>query len=81
MPEICQSGSEGGAKIAFVPTPILASELLISGSKGATRRGTELRPIWRHKVFCSDREGDKKSGCRKYSFPYFRQAVWRSIMS
>jgi len=24
MPEIGQSGSEGGAKIAFVPTPILA---------------------------------------------------------
>jgi hypothetical protein len=24
MQEICQSGSEGGAKLTFVPTPILA---------------------------------------------------------
>ena len=26
MREICQSGSEGGAKLIFVPTPILARE-------------------------------------------------------
>jgi hypothetical protein len=26
MQEICQSGSEGGAKLTFVPTPILAQE-------------------------------------------------------
>jgi hypothetical protein len=24
MQEICQSGSEGGAKLSFVPTPIVA---------------------------------------------------------
>ena len=28
MPEIGQSGSEGGAKFHFVPTPILPAELL-----------------------------------------------------
>src|ERR1700747_2771189 len=27
MQEICQSGSEGGAKLTFVPTPILAQAL------------------------------------------------------
>jgi hypothetical protein len=27
MREICQSGSEGGAKLTFVPTPILAQAL------------------------------------------------------
>jgi len=27
MQEICQSGSEGGAKLIFVPTPILAQAL------------------------------------------------------
>ncbi len=27
MQEICQSGSEGGAKRTFVPTPILAQAL------------------------------------------------------
>ncbi len=30
MQEICQSGSEGGAKLTFVPTPILAQGYLLS---------------------------------------------------
>jgi len=34
MPEIGQSGSEGGAKIAFVPTPILLE--VIDGLHAAT---------------------------------------------
>jgi len=32
MREICQSGSEGGAKLTFVPTPILAQALAWVGS-------------------------------------------------
>jgi hypothetical protein len=29
MQEICQSGSEGGAKLTFVPTPISAQEPVV----------------------------------------------------
>jgi hypothetical protein len=36
MREICQSGSEGGAKLTFVPTPILAQEPV--GFEGGTER-------------------------------------------
>jgi hypothetical protein len=52
MREICQSGSEGGAKLTFVPTPILAQALAwvslflrASPRKGAGQcRGNPYRP-------------------------------------
>src|ERR1700720_4696150 len=52
MQEICQSGSEGGAKTKFVPTPIIAqglpwvcSPLNRVGPEGAGRRGEDWLPI------------------------------------
>jgi hypothetical protein len=43
MQEICQSGSEGGAKLSFVPTPIINGRCLASardeeGSRLCRRR-------------------------------------------
>jgi len=34
MQEICQSGSEGGAKLTFVPTPIIAPGWRLDGTLG-----------------------------------------------
>jgi len=47
MQEICQSGSEGGAKLTFVPTPILAQggglaePLGISSKKARSSEGAK----------------------------------------
>jgi hypothetical protein len=38
MQEICQSGSEGGAKLTFVPTPILALALAHARQHSESRR-------------------------------------------
>jgi hypothetical protein len=38
MREICQSGSEGGAKLTFVPTPILAQALYLFSALARMRR-------------------------------------------
>src|SRR6202035_3700106 len=52
MQEICQSGSEGGAKTKFVPTPILAQGLpwvsqnkrfALKGLETFTRSGAKVR--------------------------------------
>src|ERR1700730_17004762 len=40
-----------------------------------------MRPTLGFYVFSRGLGGDKKKGCRKCSFPFFRPAVWRSTVS
>jgi hypothetical protein len=42
MQEICQSGSEGGAKLSFVPTPILNVQVTRSYSWAALLSADEV---------------------------------------
>src|SRR6266436_3213167 len=47
MQEICQSGSEGGAKRTFVPTPILNVQVIRSYSWAATEEphNSQCKPV------------------------------------
>ena len=46
MQEICQSGSEGGAKLSFVPTPISAQGFNPGNTHNKNRAALKGRKTW-----------------------------------